>query len=120
MSANETASTLTRGSRCLECDRQWYYTRPLCPNCGSRDVEPFELGDGELIARTVVHVTPKDVPTPNTLGIARFDGDVQITAQLTDSSLEPGDVVRLEGEYVLRGNGTSVVHGPRLRPVDDS
>jgi uncharacterized OB-fold protein len=120
MSTNKTASTLARGSRCIDCERRWYYTRPFCPDCGSRDVEPFDLGDGELVARTVVHVTPDDVPSPNTLGIARFEGDVQLIAQLTDPSLEPGDVVRLEGEYALRGNETSLVHGPRLRPVDDS
>ncbi|WP_101295617.1 Zn-ribbon domain-containing OB-fold protein [Halegenticoccus soli] len=114
-----TAATLDRGFRCSHCDRRWYYTRPACPDCGGGDAEPIDLGVGELVTRTVVRVTPPDVRSPNALGLARFDLGVQLVAQLADPSLEPGDAVRLDGKYPLRGNDASAIRGPRLRPATE-
>jgi uncharacterized OB-fold protein len=94
---------------CADCGEAWAYDRVRCPVCGGRDFESRSLGTGELVATTVSRVTPPGVREPNPLGIARF-GDVQLTAQLADDDLEPGDGVVLAGEYELREG----VRGPRL------
>lgn len=94
---------------CLDCGEAWAYDRVRCPACGGRDFDSRHLGDGELVATTVSRVTPPGVRQPNPLGIARF-GDVQVTAQLADDALEPGDDVALAGDYELRAGQ----RGPRL------
>jgi len=94
---------------CVDCGEAWAYDRVRCPACGGRDFESRPLGEGELVATTVSRVTPPGVREPNALGVARF-GDVQLTAQLADDDLEPGENVVLAGEYELRDGE----RGPRL------
>lgn len=118
MTDDDATAALDRGLRCPDCDARWYYDRHACPDCGGRDAEPIDLGVGELVTWTVVHVTPPDVRSPNALGLARFDGGVRLTAQLAEGSLEPGDPVRLAREHDLR-EGEGGVVGPRLHPADD-
>lgn len=97
---------------CLDCGEAWVYDRVRCPACGGRDFESRSLGAGVVVATTVSRVTPPGVREPNALGIARF-GDVQLTAQLADEALEPGDDVVLAGDYELRDGA----RGPRLEPT---
>lgn len=96
-------------TECRNCGETWAYDRARCPNCGGEAFADVELGVGELVATTVSRVTPPDVREPNPLGVARF-GDVQVTAQLADDDLEPGDDVVLAGDYELREGA----RGPRL------
>ena len=96
-------------TECVDCGEAWAYDRVRCPACGSRDFESRSLDKGELVSATVSRVTPPGVREPNALGIARF-GDVQVTAQLADDDLEPGDDVVLAGDYELREGE----RGPRL------
>jgi uncharacterized OB-fold protein len=97
---------------CLDCGEAWAYDRVRCPACGGREFEERSLGTGELVSTTVSRVTPPGVREPNPLGIARF-GDVQLTAQLADDALQPGDDVVLAGDYELRDGA----RGPRLEPT---
>ena len=127
--------------RCLSCDERWYYTRRRCPACGADadERETYRLDAGVLEATTVAAVTPPDVRADNALGLARFDGDVGVVAQLADDSLSVGDAVRLEGSYALRGGtgddgkgggedggtegdegGDGTIRGPRLERAPDS
>lgn len=102
---------------CPTCDTRWYYTRVRCPNCGEGDVRTYELGRGELVAVTEVHATPRDVRSPNRLGLARF-GDVQAIAQLADDATAVGDRVAFAGAHRLRDGDD--VSAPRLTRVPDS
>lgn len=103
---------MTRLAACAECETRSYYAGSRCPACGGRTERVDEdLGRGELVAVTTVHVTPPGVPSPNRLGVARFDGDVQVLAQLADD-LDAGDTVALRGDEALDESGET--RGPRL------
>ena len=48
-----------RIQRCRACSRAYFYPRPLCPHCGSRDVEWFTAsGKGKLYSYVINHRAP--------------------------------------------------------------
>jgi uncharacterized OB-fold protein len=104
-----------RAYRCPECKHQWYYTKPICLECGSDVIETCDLDVGTVASVTVVHATPEGVRSPNQLALAHFDG-VGVLAQVADSvdELAAGDGVRFAGDHVLRETDSDVVTGPRL------
>lgn len=110
---------LRYGFECGDCERRWYYDRYRCPVCGSTHFDEWKLEQGTLLARTVARVTPADVRDESGIGLAAFDDDVRVVAQLDDADAPPeiGDVVELEGQFHLR-DGDEAVVGPRLVPVD--
>lgn len=106
-----------RAFACRACDRRWYYTRCRCPDCGAAEFSTYRLGDGVLVALTEIAVTPDDVRSPNRIAMARFDEDVQVTAQVTGDDVSTGDRVAFDGAHRLRGR--SDVDNPRLVSADD-
>ncbi|WP_247004221.1 Zn-ribbon domain-containing OB-fold protein [Halosolutus gelatinilyticus] len=100
---------------CTGCGRRWYYTRSRCPDCGADESSTYELGDGELVARTEIAVTPPDVRSPNWIGLVRF-GDIQLIAQLDANDVSIGDRVTFAGSYRLR-DGIEAAE-PRLIAVE--
>ena len=100
---------------CSACGHRWYYTRSRCPDCGAADPSTYELADGELVAWTDIAVTPRDVRSPNRVGLARF-GDVTVIAQVDADSISVGDPVSFAGSHRLR-DGTDADQ-PRLTPLE--
>jgi uncharacterized OB-fold protein len=48
-----------RIQRCLDCKRAYFYPRPFCPHCASRNVEWFTAsGKGTLYSYVIVHRGP--------------------------------------------------------------
>jgi uncharacterized OB-fold protein len=48
-----------RIQRCLNCKRAYFYPRPFCPHCASRNVEWFTAsGKGTLYSYVIVHRGP--------------------------------------------------------------
>lgn len=80
---------------CPDCGRRTFYEKRRCLDCGADNLRSRDAGVGTLRAVTAVHVTPDGVSEPNRLGLASFDGDASIIAQLEDG-LETGDRVALE------------------------
>ncbi|WP_123620528.1 Zn-ribbon domain-containing OB-fold protein [Halorubrum sp. CSM-61] len=101
---------------CDDCGARWYYDRHRCPDCSGRTIGTYELGEGVLVARTTVEMTPPDVRSPNHLGIARF-GKVRLTAQLVDGDVAVGDRVAFAGAHRLREGGDAT--DPRLTAIAD-
>lgn len=45
-----------RIQRCTDCERPYFYPRPVCPHCGSADVEWFTAsGDATLYSYVISH-----------------------------------------------------------------
>ena len=45
-----------RIQRCLDCDKPYFYPRPVCPRCGSTNVEWFTAtGDATLYSYVINH-----------------------------------------------------------------
>lgn len=102
---------------CGDCGHQTFYDKRRCPECGHDDFTRVPAGEGELLAVTVVHVTPEGVRTPNTLGLARFAGGANIVAQL-EGDLEVGETVTLVGDRDLRKTDDGIITGPRIASVE--
>lgn len=104
---------------CTDCEAAWFSERRRCPECGSSAWTDRPLGVGVIVASTVARVTPAAVRDENPLGLARFEDDVTVIAQLpVDPAERPavGDPVRLTGEHRLR-DGDEPVDGPRFHPA---
>jgi uncharacterized OB-fold protein len=106
---------MSRALECSACGRRSFYEKRRCLDCGSDAFEEVDPGTGELLAVTTVEVTPAGVREPNALGIAAFDGDANVVAQLDDpAAVAVGDSVRLEGDHDLRQAEDGPIVGPRL------
>lgn len=102
---------------CGNCGHRTFYDKRRCLECGSEDFSREPAGQGELLAVTVVHVTPEGVREPNPLGLAKFSGGANLIAQL-DDDLAVGDAVTLVGGRDLRETDDGVITGPRLASVE--
>lgn len=102
---------------CVDCASRSYYPKGRCLECGGEEFIEVSAGEGELLAVTVVHVTPDGVREPNVLGLASFSGGANVIAQL-DGDLEVGDAVRLAGNHDLRVTDDGTLRGDRLVPVE--
>lgn len=106
---------MSRALECSACGRRSFYDKRRCLDCGSDTFEEVDPGTGELLAVTTVEVTPDGVREPNVLGIAAFDGDANVVAQLDDpAAVDVGDSVRLDGDHDLRQAEDGPIVGPRL------
>lgn len=92
---------------CANCGRRTFYEKQRCLDCGSDTFHRRDPGTGTLQAVTAVHVTPDDVREPNRLGLASFDGNANIIAQL-DDSLREGEPVSLAEADARVGTEPSV------------
>ncbi len=112
------------GVRCKRCGRTHYPPKPVCPYCGSRELELVELPrTGVLESYTIVYQVGEEARdrAPLYIGLVRLDDGTRVTAQLTDvdpSSLRTGlrveavfRRVRQDGDYGL------IAYGIKFRPV---
>lgn len=106
------------GYVCSDCGERWFYARARCRDCGGTDHATYELGVGTLLAVTTARVTPADVRDDNPLGLAEFDDDVTVLAQLSTGDRRPavGKAVTLTGTTRLRDG----VRGARLYGAEDN
>ena len=112
------------GAQCRRCGRRHYPPKPVCPYCGSRELEPVELPrTGVLESYTVVYQTGEGERerTPVYVGLVRLDDGTRVVAQLTDvaqGGLKTG--VRVEAVFRrVRADGSYglIAYGVKFRPV---
>lgn len=109
---------MTAVLECTDCGRRTFYEKRYCTECGNGEWNEREPGTGELLAVTTVHVSPDGVRKPNRLGVAQFEGQANLTAQV-ESDLDVGDRIRIDGENALRDGEDGPRVGPRFVPADE-
>ncbi|MDS0476907.1 OB-fold domain-containing protein [Natrinema sp. 1APR25-10V2] len=109
---------MTTLHECTDCGNCTFYEKRRCLECGNSSWIEREPGTGELLAITTVHVSPDGVPTPNLLGLAQFEDEVNLVGQL-ESDLAVGDPVKLDTGRTLRDNGNKTRTGPRLVSAEE-
>ena len=112
------------GAKCRGCGRVVVPIRPVCPGCGSDDVETIKLsGRGEVYSYTVMYKVPDSFErsVPYVVALVRLEEGALISAQITD--VEPEEVVvGLPVEVVFRqwrqyGADGHIVYGYKFRPA---
>ena len=77
--------------KCTKCGKILYPSRLVCPKCGAREFEKFNLsGKGELVTFTIIRTAPSGFGdlAPYAVGIVKLQEGVSIMGQITDCNPE--------------------------------
>jgi len=106
--------------RCGDCGRHYFYPRPLCPHCFSRNVAWVQAsGQGRLHTYVINHRLPRNFPAtgPVVIGIVELDEGARIMSNIIGVDPDPAQLpcdLRVE---VVFDDITDDVTLPKFRPV---
>jgi hypothetical protein len=112
-----------QGTTCTRCGNRMFPPRIVCPECRSREMEPFNFsGRGRIYSHTTVYQAPEgfEAYVPYVAALVRLDEGPLVSAQLTD--IDPEEVtIDMPVEMVTRklteqGENGLVVYGYKFRP----
>lgn len=94
--------TLTlAGSRCDTCLQVIFPEAGVCPACGGESLQPVALSrQGSLYAWSRVHVGPKTLDRPFTLGFVDLPEGVRVMARIVGEPRTPGQTVTLDAARI--------------------
>ena len=81
-----------RIQRCRDCAQHYFYPRPLCPHCLSRNVEWIEAsGRGTLHSFVINHRAPRGFPAtgPFIIGIVQLDEGPKMMSNIVGIAADP-------------------------------
>jgi uncharacterized OB-fold protein len=105
------------GSRCKACGKQFFPGRPMCPDCGSSDMETREYsGKGKLIAYSVISIATSamiqagyDRKNPYCSGIVQLSEGPSICAQIVGVDVAHPEAINIgtsmKAVFLDRGEG---------------
>jgi len=112
------------GRVCKSCGRRHYPPRPVCPYCGSRDLEDAPLPRRGIVETyTVIHTVMEGFRdrAPYVIGVVRLEDGTRVLAPIVD--VEPDKVkTGMEVEATLRrirvdGPTGLIGYGAAFRPA---
>lgn len=109
-----------RIQRCRDCERFYFYPRPLCPHCLSRNVEWRPVsGRGRLHTFVINHRLPRNypLPAPVIIGIVELDEGPRLLSNVIGIEPDPQTVrcdMRVE---VVFEDITAEITLPRFKPL---
>lgn len=103
--------------RCNACEGAYFPPRPFCPECGSRDVAPFEAsGRGTLYSYVINHMPAPGYTPPFAVAVVALEEGPRLMTNITDCPQTPEALVLdmpLEVTFEARGD----VAVPQFRPA---
>ena len=107
--------------RCKSCSQAYFYPRPICPNCASRDTEWFQSsGKGTLYAFSIVHRAPMPAfgeMTPYVAAYVELEGGVRFPTNLIDIEADPEHVkIGMACEVVFEDISDTITL-PKFKPA---
>ena len=78
-------------AKCTECGNIHFPKRIVCPQCGSKTFDLFNLsGKGKLVTYTIIRVAPSGFTdqSPYAVGIVELEEKIRIMGQITDCDPE--------------------------------
>ncbi|MGF6261186.1 putative OB-fold protein [Paraburkholderia youngii] len=71
------------GAKCSDCETQIYPVLTVCPQCGGRDFVASPLpAIGTLYCHSVVHMGPRGVDTPYTVGYVDLSDSLRVFGRI--------------------------------------
>jgi uncharacterized OB-fold protein len=114
------------GNRCAACGTHYFPPRPVCVECKSTELEPFEFsGRGELYSYTTLRQAPAgfEEKLPYSVGMIRLDEGPLVEAMLTDvneDELEIGMRVEMVTRRIREdGDRGILIYGYKFRPAEE-
>ena len=106
--------------RCEDCQRHYFYPRPICPDCFSRNTGWVQAsGRGILHAFAVVHRPPTPAfqdHVPFVAAIVELAEGVRLPTQLVDVDPDPAAIHIGMPVEVVFDDVTAAVTLPKFRP----
>jgi len=108
--------------RCDDCARHYFYPRPLCPHCLSRNVAWVEAcGRGKLLTY-VISMRPgrsAPLPAPYVVAIVELEEGPRLMTNLVDVEPDPDKIACDMPVTVTFAAISDEVTLPRFRPVHE-
>ena len=112
------------GTECLACGAKQFPPRPVCPDCNSREVQPFAFsGQGEIYSYSTLFQAPLGYEgfIPYTVALVKLKEGPLMSAQLTDIDSDEAQV-GMKVEMVTRklreyGEDGVIVYGYKFRQI---
>jgi len=109
-----------RIQRCRDCAQHYFYPRPLCPQCLSRNVEWVDCsGRGRLHTYVINYRPPRNFPTqqPFIIGIVELEEGARIMSNIVGVAADPQQLRCDMAVEVVFEDITDTITLPKFRPV---
>lgn len=106
--------------RCNACARHFFYPRPMCPHCLSREVTCVEAsGRGKLHTFVINHRAPRQTPfqPPFILAVVELDEGVRMMTNIVGTDPDPAKLPFDAPVQVVFDDVTTDLTLPRFRLV---
>lgn len=107
--------------RCRACEQHYFYPRPLCPHCLSRDVEWVEVsGRGVLHTFVVNHRPARGFPAkgPYVIGIVELEEGPKMMSNIVGVEPDPAKLRCDMPLEVVFEEITEAITLPKFRPLE--
>jgi len=85
-----------RIQRCADCDQAYFYPRPVCPACGSANVEWFTASGNATLYSYVINYRPApgfEAEAPYAIGVVQLAEGPRVMTNLVGVPNTPGHLV---------------------------
>ena len=109
-----------RIQRCRDCAHHYFYPRPLCPQCLSRNVEWVDCsGRGRLHTFVINYRPPRNFPVqaPCIIGIVELDEGARMLSNIIGVEADPKQLRCDMPVAVVFEDITDTITLPKCRPV---
>lgn len=106
--------------RCDGCGEHYFYPRPLCPRCFSRDVRWVQVsGKGRLHTYTINYRPPRKFPTqsPVIIAVIELDEGPRLMSNIVGSDADPAKLRCDAPVEVVFEDITAEITLPKFRMV---
>jgi uncharacterized protein len=104
--------------RCIDCGKPYFYPRPVCPECGSTNVEWFTASGRATLYSYVINHRPArgfEAEAPYAIAVVQLAEGPRMMTNITGIPNTPEDLVldmELQVEFEQRGDISVPVFGP--------
>jgi uncharacterized OB-fold protein len=108
-----------RIQRCDDCATHFFYPRPMCPSCLSRNVRWIDTaGTGRLHTYVINHRPPRKfpLPPPIVIGIVELTEGPRVLTQIVDVTPDPAHIQCDMPVEVVFDDITDEITLPKFRP----
>jgi uncharacterized protein len=107
--------------RCNSCDTTYFYPRPICPRCFSRDTTWIHSsGRGTLYAFSIIHRPPTPAfqdSVPYVAALVELEGGARLPTNLVEVEPDPAGIHIGMAVEVVFDDVSAEIALPKFRPV---